>query len=137
MAFTFKTSNGHEFTLALNYTKSRAIRDAHALDFVDLTGICQTFARLAFDRDLLMKVLYQLVEKQCEARGISEDAFGEGFDSGDVFQAAREALSECAINFSDPLTRDELRKALTVQEAQIKEMIGTTIEKKMTAQTGG
>lgn len=136
MASSFKDGLGREFTLLLNYTKARQIRESLALDFVDLAGICETFAKLDLDTDLLMKVLYALVKPQCEAKQIDENSFGDGFTDGDHFQAAREALSECAINFSNPRTRDELRKALEIQTNQLKEMLGSKIAK-MQALTGG
>lgn len=135
MTTTFKTAN-HEFTLALNYTKARQIRESLSLDFVDMAGMCQVFARLDLDTDLLMKVLYAFVEPQCKAAGLDEAAFGEGFTDGEAFESARAALAECAINFFSPRTREELRRALEIQTAQLKEMLASKVEK-MNTSTGG
>lgn len=134
MSATFKTSNTAEFTLALNYAKARAIRESLQIDFVDFVGIGQAFAKIDFDTDLLVQVLFEIVEPQCKARSITQEQFWEGFTSGEVFESARNALVECAVNFSNPLTRDELRKAIENQTTQIKAMVASKVE---SASTGG
>jgi hypothetical protein len=125
MSAKFTLTSGKEFTLALNYAKARQIRESLQLDFVDLPGVCDVFAKIDTSKDLLCQVLWALVRSQCE--GFTEERFHEGFD-GDTFGAARKALVECAVNFSAPDERDRLTRALELQTKMLNEMLSLKVE---------
>lgn len=136
---TFKDDLGREWTLRLDFAKARQVRDALSLDFVNFDGLLATFAKIDASLDVLMQVLAALLASQLSAQQLSEDQFHSGF-SGESFEAARVALEECAVNFSPPRERENLKTALTNQTAMRKDLVKGLVAKMAEAKsaaTGG
>lgn len=133
---SFKDDNGRDWSLRLDFAKVRQLRDSLSLDFVNFDGVMSTFARIDADLSLLMATIAALTKAQREAAKIDDEAFESGF-SGESFEAARVALEECVVNFSPPRERENLTKALAMQAAMRKELVGKLLAKNMASETGG
>lgn len=125
---TFKDDSGREWTLRLDYAKARQLRESLSLDFVDFDGTLQTFAKVDSSLDVLMSVVKSLTAAQRDTKQLSDEQFEAGF-CGESFEAVRAALEECAINFSSPRERENLKRALTTQTTMRKELVANLVSR--------
>ena len=111
-------AGGKEWLVAVDGPKIRRIREACGIDLG--ARDCSQFDRLTNDPLLAQDVLWQLCRKDAEAAGLDCDQF-QGLLSGDVGEAAGNALIEAVIDFfpsqQRKLLRDMLTKNRAVQEA--------------------
>ena len=113
-------AGGKEWLVAVDGPKIRRIREACGVDLG--ARDCSQFDRLTNDPLLAQDVLWQLCRKDAEAAGLDCDQF-QGLLSGDVGEAAGNALIEAVIDFfpnqQRKLLRDMLAKNQAVQEATL------------------
>ena len=100
----FTDEAGREWTLRLNFSLVRHIRDTLGIDLIDLKGQGEALAKMADNMAILVDTVYLMVEPQCKARSVSDVEFGEGL-AGDCFERMRQALLESIINFTPPQDR--------------------------------
>jgi hypothetical protein len=107
---TFKDTLGREWTIALNVTAVRRVRDLAKVDLLDLTE-GRIFARLADDPVLLADVLYAALKPEADSKGVSDEEFGRAL-AGDAIEAATGALLEELADFFPSRRRALLAKGL-------------------------
>jgi hypothetical protein len=107
---TFKDNAGREWTLALNVTAVRRIRDLAKVDLLDFSE-GRIFARLADDPVLLADALYAALKPDADAKGVSDEEFGRAL-AGDAIEAATGALLEELADFFPSRRRALLAKGL-------------------------
>lgn len=114
----FKDNEGRQWEVAVNVT---AVKRCRSLLGVDLPALVddgfQGLAALMADTTKLMDVVYVLCKSQADARGLTDETFGEAI-AGDVIGAAGDAFKEAFADFfSDPKVREALRKVFAKADA--------------------
>lgn len=113
MSASFKDDLGREWSLRLDFSLVRSIRDAVGIDLLNLEQQGSSLQKMADDPALLVDVVYLMCEKQCQRRKISDEEFGQGF-TGETFQLAAAAFMEALISFTPPPRRDLAKFAMTM-----------------------
>lgn len=103
---SFVDALGRPWQLLLTMKLAREIRDAAAVDFVQL-GDGRVVVELASDNEKLADVLWLFCKKQADTKGIDREAFEDGL-TGDAGDAALEAIQRVIVGF----TRAPLRGAV-------------------------
>lgn len=106
----FKDNEGREWSLAMNIAQAKRIKASIHLDFVD-----DGFGAVQAIADSIGKavdVIWLLCERQATERGLSDEQFGEAL-TGDVIDAALQALLEEITDFFPPRHRGPMRKILS------------------------
>jgi len=113
----FKDVNGREWRIRLTGPKLAKVREATGLRIATPTGE-GTVAATA-DGEILTRVLWLLCgEQETEGGKVTPDQFGEAVASGEVFEAAREALKEAVVNFTPTSDRPMLLKVLESEQKE-------------------
>jgi len=108
----FQDSKGATWDVALNTTSIKRVKNTLGIDLLDVVSKSSSvLTTLQEDPMVLVDTLYVVCKEQADARGVSDEAFGCGFD-GNAIEAATEALIEGLINFFPPRRREILRKVL-------------------------
>lgn len=123
---TFTDTRDRCWTVEINVS---AVKRVKSLTGVDLLDVAEggMLAELATDPVRLCDVLYALCRPEAEARGVSDEAFGEGL-AGDAIERATGALLGALIGFfPNPRDRGILQTALAKVEAA-KDVARTRVE---------
>lgn len=126
----FADKNDATWELNLNINTVKLVRALLGIDLLDLrAGDPPLLTRLGTDIILLVDIIFVLVKKQAEERGVSDVMFAE-LMSGEAFQAASTAFYQELVDFFRALGRKDQAQAL---EYQMKLMIAAVdkIEKKI------
>ena len=111
---TFKDNAGRTWTIALNVTTQRRIRDLAQVNVLEILGDERPtlYERLQSDTILLCDVLYAACQPQAEKEGVTDEQFGEAL-AGDAIDHATKALLDEIVDFSpSPRDRANLRKVI-------------------------
>jgi hypothetical protein len=84
----------------------RSLLSVDLMEFVEGT----LMGKLMADVVLFVDVLFVICKPEADARGVTDEQFGQAM-SGDVLQAAEEALAEGLFTFSHPSRREPARTA--------------------------
>lgn len=107
---TFTDSKCRDWTVDVNVTAVKRVRDRLSIDLLDLSS-GQLFEKLVADPIALVDVLYVLCEPQANERQVTDVQFGEAM-AGDAIEAATTALLESLIEFFPKAKRAVLEKAV-------------------------
>lgn len=114
---TFKDDSGRQWSLAVNVTSIKRVRDLCKVDLLTIVE-GKLIDQLLRDPFTLVNVVYVLCKPQADERGISDEQFGEAM-AGDAMEGATTALLEDLSHFFRPGQRAALRAALAkVSEAE-------------------
>lgn len=108
---TFTDAGGREWRLVLNLGLARRIRDELGVDFGQWSG-GTPWLKMATDPFLFGAVLYAMCESQAQRMDVTPEEFGEAI-TGEVAEAARQALDEAVVLFSPAPMRPAMKKMLT------------------------
>jgi len=116
---TFTDTEGRSWIVAVNCATLGRCKDAG----VDLTRP-DAALRIADDVLQLGMALWCMVERQAESRGITPEQFAESLGSGEVIDAAADALLEALVDFTRPGRRAVLRKAIATKQDVDRKAVG-------------
>jgi hypothetical protein len=120
---TFTDSQGRTWTVVVNVSAVKRVRDLLDVDLLDVAG-GDLLARLADDLCLLVDVVYALCKPEADAKGVSDEDFGKGMVGG-VLDKAASALMQELLDFFPSAQRaralGKLVKAIQAQDAAMKE----------------
>lgn len=107
MTQTFTDTAGRIWSLAIDTTTIKRVR---TLLGIDLMGFVEgeLMGKLMSDVVLFVDTLYAICKPQADARNVTDEQFGQAM-SGEVLQAAEEALAEALFSFSHPSRREAAR----------------------------
>jgi hypothetical protein len=108
---TFTDAAGREWRLVLNLGMARRIRDELGVDFGQWSA-GTPWLKMATDPFLFGAVLYSMCESQAQRMDVTPEEFGEAI-TGEVAEAARQALDEAVVLFSPAPMRPAMQKMLT------------------------
>lgn len=107
-ATTFTDTAGRIWAAGIDTTTIKRVRSLLCIDLMTfLEG--ELMGRLMSDVVLFVDVLYAVCKPEADARGITDEQFGQAM-SGEVLQAAEEALAEGLFSISHPSRREASRK---------------------------
>lgn len=115
----FKDTNGREWRVRLTGPKLQKVREHTGILLATPSG--EGAVAATADGEILTRVLWLLCADQ-EPK-LSPEQFGEAVASGEVFEAARDAIQEAVLDFTPPSQRPMLLKVL---EAERKEQAART-----------
>ena len=110
----FKDTNGREWRIRLTGPAIGKVREATSITLADPSGRGAVAA--CADGEILTRVLWLLCGDQ-EPK-LTPEQFGEAVASGEVFDAAREALQAAIVDFTPPSQRPMLLKVLETEKAE-------------------
>lgn len=117
----FKDTNGREWRIRLTAPKLQHVREATKISLATPSG--EGALAATADGEILTRVLWLLCGEQGEPV-LKPDQFAEAVASGDVFEAASEALRVAIVDFTQPSQRELLQNVLETdrkcQEARTK-----------------
>lgn len=105
----YRDSKNREWTIQLNIQALRDVR-SHCGIKLEQAFYDDTFAELEDDPIRLCEIIWILVEDQAKDLGVTPEDFGRGF--GETWDEALAALLQAIINFSPPVRRPALQKAV-------------------------
>ena len=111
----FKDLSGNERRVRLTGPLIAKVREATGITLGDVSG--EGVLRACADGELQTRVLWLLCGDQSPV--LTPDAFAESVASGDVFEAARDALHEAVLDFIRPSQRPALQKVLATAKADM------------------
>ncbi len=107
----FKDTTGREWTVAVNVSAVKRVRDLLGIDLMDALG-GSLVSKLISDHVLLVNIVYAVCKPQTDAAGITDEEFGERM-AGDAIDDATDALLDELVSFSpNPRDRAALGKVL-------------------------
>lgn len=112
---TFTDNTGRTWSIAINVGAVKRVRsglDVNLLDAVE----GKLIERLVSDPVLLCDVIFVLCQPEAEARGITDEQFGQAM-AGDAIDSATSALLEELVDFFPSGKRQVLTKALAKLKA--------------------
>lgn len=133
----FKDDEGRPWRLALTVGSALRVRDnvtidvvdeatgerrSQPFDMVDAAGVTQTFQVLRSQYAKIGEVLYAMLTKQIEAKGLSREDFFEGL-RGDALEAATKALEAELVDFFPPRLRSMVGLLATKMDEVQSEML--------------
>jgi hypothetical protein len=122
---TFTDSQGRTWTVVVNVSAVKRVRDLLDVDLLDVAN-GDLLARLADDPCLLVDVLFALSKPEAQAKGVTDEDFGRGMVGG-VLDEASSALMKELLDFFPSAQRaralGKLLKHLAAQEAAVAEMV--------------
>ncbi len=103
---TFKDKTGREWTLDVNVSAVKRVRDLLKEDLLDVENVVP---RLLLDPILLVDVIYCLCKPEADERQVTDEQFGRSM-AGETIARAKEALLEdLADFFPDRVTQEAVR----------------------------
>lgn len=135
----FKDDEGRPWRLALTVGSALRVRDNVSIDVVDeatgerktqpfdmadAAGVAQTFQVLRSNYSKIGEVLYAMLGKQIEAKGLSREDFLDGL-RGDSLEAATKALEAELVDFFPP----RLRSMIGLLAAKMDEVQGEMLDR--------
>ncbi len=124
----FKDVNGREWRIRLTGPKLTKVREATGITLATPSGEGAVSAMA--DGEILTRVLWLLCgDQESEGGKVTAEQFGEAVASGEVFEAAREALKEAVVDFTPPSQRPMLLKVLEAEQKEQAARTEVVIEK--------
>ena len=109
---TFTDNAQREWSVELNVTSMKRIRDLAEVDLMDILGEGgNLMVRLQEDPILLCNVIYAICKPQADKLSVSDEQFGEAM-AGDAIDKGMEALLAELINFIPGRKRVLFEKAM-------------------------
>ena len=124
----FKDVNGREWRIRLTGPKLAKVRESTGINIATPSGegACAATA----DGEILTRVLWLLCgDQKSEGGKVTPDQFGEAVASGEVFEAAREALKVAIVDFTPPSQRPMLLKVLETEQMEQETRTEVVMEK--------
>lgn len=107
---TFKDRAGREWVVEINVGTVKRVRSLLAVNLLDAVG-GQLLETLAGDPEQLCNVIYAILKPQADAKGVTDQQFGESM-AGDAIAAATDALLEELADFFPQPRRGLLQNAI-------------------------
>ena len=124
----FKDTNGREWRIRLTGPKLQNVRESTGISLATPSG--EGAVSATADGEILTRVLWLLCgDQESEGVSISTTQFGEAVASGEVFEAAREALKEAIVDFTPPSQRPMLTTVLEAEQKEPASRAAVVIEK--------
>ena len=125
MARKYTDKNSREWTIDVHVFSAKRVKDGlgDKADLVDAQRFGDLFKACSTDPELLVNIIWFLVEPAAEKAGVSPEQFAMGLQ-GDALDDAADALMEATIDFFPGRQQPSLRKAL----AKIRETEAKAIE---------
>ncbi len=124
----FKDVNGREWRIRLTGPKLAKVREAPGITLATPSG--EGAVSATADGEILTRVLWLLCgDQESEGAKVTPDQFGEAVASGEVFEAAREALKVAIVDFTPPSQRPMLLKVLEAEKKEQAARAEVVIEK--------
>lgn len=112
---TFKDNCGREWSVEINVSAIKRVRSMLAVDLLNvLEGTL--IQDLVTNPILLVDVLYVVCKPQADAKGVTDEQFGEGM-AGDAIESATKALLDELVSFS-PSPKDRANLGRVLQATQ-------------------
>jgi len=109
----FKDGLGRTWTVTVNVASTKRVKGAIDIDLMEVVNKDGTvLSRLHEDPETLVNVLYLLCKPQADTLGLTDENFGELFETGEILEEACNALIEALISFFPPRRREILRKVM-------------------------
>lgn len=121
----FKDIHGREWQIRLTGPALQRVREATGIRLADPTG--EGTLQACADGEILTRVLWLLCSDQ-EPR-LTPDRFAESIASGEIFEAAQDALQAAVVDFTLPSQRPTLQKALETEKAVKQAAMNLAIER--------
>jgi len=121
---TFKDNAGRTWQVAMNVTAAKRVRSVLGVDLLQFGSESgkpedHLFTRLHTDPCFLVDVLYVVCLTEAEAKGVSDEQFGEAM-AGDAIDQATQALLEEIVDFCpSPRDRERARRVLAQANTMI------------------
>jgi hypothetical protein len=109
MPHTFQDTAGRVWSVSIGTDTVKRVRSLLSVDLMEFVE-GTLMGTLMADVVLFVDVLYAICKPEADARGITDEQFGQAM-SGEVLQAAEEALAEGLFTFSHPSRREAARTA--------------------------
>jgi hypothetical protein len=90
---TFTDSQGRTWSLVINVSAVKRVRDVLGVDLLDVAN-GDLLSRLADDPCLLVDVLFALCKPEADAKGVTDEDFGRAMVGGVLDEAASALLKE-------------------------------------------
>ncbi len=120
---TFTDSAGRAWTLVVNVSAIKRVRDVLGVDLLDVAN-GELLSRLADDPCVLVDVLFALCKPEADAKGVSDEDFGRGM-VGAVLDEASAALMRELLDFFPSAQRaralGRMARKITEQEVAVAE----------------
>jgi hypothetical protein len=108
MPATFTDTAGRVWSVSIGTDTIKRVRSLLSVDLMEFVE-GSLMGKLMGDVVLFVDVLYAICKPEADAKGVTDEQFGRAM-SGDVLQAAEEALAEGLFTFSHPSRREAARK---------------------------
>ena len=95
---TFKDRNGDPWHVELNVTIMKRLK-SHDIDLMTLVNAGDVVEKMILDPILLVDTLYLICKDQADARNVSDEDFGRLVGTGEVIDAATEAMFSAIAGF--------------------------------------
>jgi len=113
----FKDVNGREWRIRLTGPKLQKVRESTGITLATPSG--EGAVSATADGEILTRVLWLLCgDQETDGGKVTAEQFGEAVASGEVFEAAREALKEAVVDFTPPSQRPMLTKVLEAEQKE-------------------
>ena len=122
----FKDTNGRDWRIKLTGPALAKVREATGIKLADPSG--QGAVAACADGEILTRVLWLLCGEDQEPK-LTPQQFAEAVASGEVFQAARDALQDAIVDFTPPSQRPMLLKVLETERAEMAARANVVMEK--------
>lgn len=121
---TFQDTDGRQYTAEVTLATAIALKKQHGIVLQDLAN-GELLARLDDDPELLVNVLWLVVETSAKTHGITAAEFGAAL-GGDALATAVDALLQAFVNFSRPSARKPLQSILD-KSREVQELAGQKV----------
>lgn len=117
---TFKTTDGRQWTVAVNVGTVKRVREATGVDILALVSDQRAISEAFSDNIRLAEIMAAVIKPELTAAGVTDDQFFSAID-GTVIESATEALLAEVANFFQEPRRTILLKAMEKVRAAFKE----------------
>lgn len=124
---TFKDCTGREWTLQLSMGSVRSVKLACKLDIGEPSKV-EIVCVIIASPDMLADVLWQLLKRDAESNGVTQDDFFDAMD-GAALEAARTAFSEAYIAWCPESSRVAVREALDKHAQALQQTADAIVER--------
>lgn len=121
----FTDAEGREWPLEINIPLAKAIKRELDVDILDVETAMEVLAR---NPVLLCDVLYLLVKRQADERGLTDEDFGNSL-RGEALEHAQTAFLQALSDFSPPRQREILTAVLETWTEVEESLTSTAIRK--------
>lgn len=136
---SFKDNAGRTWSVAINVTVAKRVRDTLKVDVLRLSGDAERpeehlFTKLHTDPIFLVDLLFVICQTEAESNGVTDVQFGEAM-AGDCIDLAAKALLEELVDFC-PNPRDRKRAQRVLRKAnEMIEKAGDLLDAKVSDET--